>query len=76
MSKHENGVETGAFVVNNMQSTILTDIKQNEVKTEKVVDASTRVFKWRELTATTGVLWIDWIGGGPIHDNQESSHNY
>jgi hypothetical protein len=53
MSKHENGVETGAFVVNNTQSTILTDIKQNEVKREKVVDACTRVFKWRELTATT-----------------------
>ena len=56
MSIHENGVETGAFVVNNMQSTILTDIKQNEVKTKKVVDASTRVFKWRELPATTEVL--------------------
>jgi len=44
MSKHEKGVETGAFVVNDTQSTVLTDIKQNEVKTEKVVDASTRRF--------------------------------
>jgi len=57
MSKHENGFETGAFfLVNNTQSTILTDFKQNEVKTQKVVDASTRVFKWRELTSTTEVL--------------------
>ena len=45
MSKHENGVETGALVVNNKQSLISTDIKQNEVKTVKVVDASTRVLK-------------------------------
>lgn len=56
MSRHENGVETGPFVVNNKKSKILTDIKQHEVKTEKVVDASTRVFKWRELTAATEEL--------------------
>ena len=42
--------------MNNTQSTILTDIKRNEVKTEKVVDVSTRVFKWRELTAATEEL--------------------
>jgi hypothetical protein len=56
MSKHDNRVETGELVVNNTQSTISIDMKQNEVKTEKVVDASTRVFKWMEITATTEEL--------------------
>lgn len=41
LSKRDNGVETVAIVVNNTQPTISTDIKQNEAKTEKVVDAST-----------------------------------